>query len=64
MRQTTAVLLSSNRPGRYHLESDHMLRMEGWHAQEQNDGSDKASRHYPGAHHTIQYFPHHICFRG
>ena len=56
MRQTTAVLLSSNRPGRYHLESDHMLRMEGWHAQEQKDGSDKASRHYPGAHHT--------CFRG
>ena len=56
-------MLNSN-AGRYHLDFDHVLMMEEWHAQEQQDGSNKAPRHYPGAHHTIQYFPHHICFRG
>ena len=49
-------MLNSN-AGRYHLEFDHhVLMMEEWHAQEQQDGSNKAPRHYPGA--------HHICFRG
>jgi hypothetical protein len=39
-------MLNSN-AGRYHLDFDHVLMMEEWHAQEQQDGSNKASRHYP-----------------